>query len=59
VRPPTVLLTLPDGAEVAALAMVLQTTAYGDGYRSRLAFKSSPADTMKALNALVQQAPSS
>jgi hypothetical protein len=51
---PTVMLTLPDGSSVAALALVLQTTPYGDGYRSRLSFQDLPADTMTALSALVQ-----
>jgi hypothetical protein len=53
---PTVMLTLPDGATVAALAMVLQTTPYGDGYRSRLAFQDLPPDTMNELSAIVQRA---
>jgi len=51
---PTVMLTLPDGTRVAALALVLQTTPYGDGIRSRLAFQDLPPDCMTALSALVQ-----
>jgi len=51
---PTVMLTLPDGSRVAALALVLQTTPHGDGIRSRLAFQDLPADSMTALSALVQ-----
>lgn len=51
---PTVMLTLPDGTRVAALSLVLQTTLYGDGYRSRLAFEDLPAEDMTALSALVQ-----
>jgi hypothetical protein len=51
---PTVMLTLPDGTRVAALSLVLQTTPYGDGYRSRLCFQDLPAEDMTALSALVQ-----
>jgi hypothetical protein len=51
---PTVMLTLPDGTRVAALSLVLQTTPYGDGYRSRLSFQDLPGDDMTALSALVQ-----
>ncbi len=53
---PTVMLVLPDGTIVTALALVLQTTAVSGGYRSRLAFHDLPADAMIALRKLTDEA---
>lgn len=52
---PTVMLVLPDGTIVTALALVLQTTAVAGGFRSRLSFHDLPADAMIALRALTAE----
>jgi len=49
---PTVMLVLPDGTVVTALALVLQTSSVLGGYRSRLSFHDLPADAMIALRSL-------
>lgn len=51
---PTVVLTLPDGTTIAALALVLQTVLENDGYRSRLAFQDLPADALTSLSNLLK-----
>lgn len=51
---PTVVLTLPDGTTIAALALVLQTARENDMYRSRLSFQDLPPDALTALSNLVK-----
>ena len=50
---PTVMLTLPDGTSLVALAQVLETWMDHGTHRTRLAFKDLPADTMTTLSAMI------
>jgi hypothetical protein len=53
---PTVMLTLPEGTPIVALAQVLETREDHGAYRTRLAFKDLPPDAMTALKALIDAA---